>query len=243
VVAAAEPGQGWVLGIDASSETVSLALNPVGPGSAGAELAWHAGRNQTATLLAQIDHLLRLCEIDSDALGAVVVATGPGGFNALRVGMSVAKGFAFALSIPIFGVGTLDAAAQPFARWSLPVRAFVPAGRGRVVFADYAHLGGRLQQHGEMVHRAVGDLAADLRTPTVLAGELAGDDAPRLGAREHVVLPGPALRRRRAAVLIDLALPRWRAGEQDDLTTLEPIYVHHRADDVSQVATAAGARV
>jgi tRNA threonylcarbamoyladenosine biosynthesis protein TsaB len=240
-VAAAELAHGWVLGIDASSESVSLALVPVGQDGGGAELAWQAGRNQTATLLAQVDHLCRLCEIDSDVFAAVVVATGPGGFNALRVGMSVAKGFAFALGIPILGVGTLDAAAQPFAHWGLPVRAFVPAGRARVVFADYIDLGGRLQQHGEMTHRAAGDLAADLRTATVLAGELAGDAAARLGAHEYVVLPGAALRRRRAAVLIDLALPRWQAGESDDLTTLEPVYVHQTASDMSPIPTAAGA--
>jgi hypothetical protein len=69
----------------------------------GAELRWNAG-NQTVTLL-EIDHLCRLCSIEITALSAIAVATGPGSFNALRVGMSVAKGLAFALAIPVFGAG------------------------------------------------------------------------------------------------------------------------------------------
>jgi tRNA threonylcarbamoyladenosine biosynthesis protein TsaB len=151
----------WLLAIDTSSEVASLALAPVGEGHGlpGAELTWQAGRAQTTSLLTQADRLLRLCAIDSSALSAVAIATGPGGFNALRVGMSVAKGFAFALDIPIIGVGTLDLAAQAAAVWGceVPVRAFVSAGRGRVVCADYGWVRGRLAQRGEVANRAVGE--------------------------------------------------------------------------------------
>jgi tRNA threonylcarbamoyladenosine biosynthesis protein TsaB len=229
-----ELATGWMIGIDTASEDVSLALAPIGVPGGAAELAWRAGRNQTSTLIAQIDHLCRLCGIESEQFAAVAVACGPGGFNALRVGMSVAKGFAFALGIPIFGVGTLDVAAHAAAYWGLPVRAFVTAGRGRVVFADYHVFGGRLQQQGEMAHRAPADLTADLRVPTVLTGELSEADAAILRAQPHVVLPDAGLRRRRAAVLIDLALPRWQAGDADDLTTLEPIYMHQKTEDRAQ---------
>ena len=144
---------GWVLGIDTSSDVASLALAPLADNEVfGAEIAWEAARNQTATLLAEIDHLCRLTGIESDDFAAVVIATGPGGFNALRVGMSVAKGFAFAVGIPIVGVGTLDIAARAVAGWGLPVRAFVPAGRRRVVYADYRHSNGQLTRQGEIVN-------------------------------------------------------------------------------------------
>jgi tRNA threonylcarbamoyladenosine biosynthesis protein TsaB len=222
-------GCGWVLGIDTSSDVASLALAPTAPGLTGAELTWPAGRTQTATLLAQIDHLLRLSGIESDALGAIVIATGPGGFNALRVGMSVAKGFAFGMRIPIFGVGTLDIAAQSVAHWGLPVRAFVPAGRRRAVFADYTHRGGRLQQLGEVGNRQVPDLAADLITPTIIVGDLNTGEAEELQAAPHAVIPPAGLRRRRAAFMIDLAMPRWHNQEPDDLMELEPLYIHQQS--------------
>lgn len=44
-------------------------------------------------------------------LDAVVVGTGPGPFTGLRVGMATAAAFADALSIPVHGVGSLDAIA------------------------------------------------------------------------------------------------------------------------------------
>jgi tRNA threonylcarbamoyladenosine biosynthesis protein TsaB len=220
----------WLLAIDTSSEVASLALAPVGAGHGlpGAELTWQAGRAQTTTLLTQIDRLCRLCEIEPAAFSALAVAIGPGGFNALRVGLSVAKGFAFALDIPLIGVGTLDIAAQEVAAWNreLPVRAFVSAGRGRLVCADYAWLGGRLVQQGELVNRAPHELTEGLRGPTALAGELLEREAAALRDDPRVRLPGPSARRRRAGTLLDIAAERWRDGVWDDLTTLEPLYVH-----------------
>jgi len=230
---------GWLLGIDTSADIASIALVPTAPGSGyGAELSWPAPRSQTATLLSQIDHLLRACGLEPEALGGVVVATGPGGFNALRVGMSVAKGFAFALELPIFGVGTLDIAAQAVACWGLPVRAFVPAGRRRAVFADYLPLGPALRRSGEMGNRPIPALAADLTTPTVLTGDLTIDEQDTLRGQPNVVLPPSGLRQRRASFMVDLALERWRAGEQDDLTRLEPLYVHQQAGAAAQHADA-----
>lgn len=220
-------GAGWLLGIDTSSEVVSIALRPTASTAVfGGELTWPAGRNQTTALVAEIDHLLGLCQIGAEQLSAVVVATGPGGFNSLRVGMSVAKGFAFALDIPIVGVGTLDAAARSVTAWGLPIRAFVPAGRGRSVSLDFRPLGGQLQPIGEITNRRTAELAADLATPTVLIGDVTIADVALLGDAPNVVLPPVALRRRRASFMIDLALDRWRSGDWDDLAELEPLYIH-----------------
>lgn len=239
----ASAGQHWVLGIDTSSDIVSLALAPTASDSiAGAELSWPAGRHHTVSLLAQIDRLFRLCGIESDALGAIAVTTGPGGFNALRVGMSVAKGLAFAHDLPIFGVGTLDLAVHGFAQWNLPVRAFVSAGRGRVVFADFQGDGERLWQFGEMAHREPLDLAVDLLNPTILVGDLTIEEAEHLSAQPNVVLPDAALRRRRAAVMVDLVLPRWREGDTDNLTELEPLYLHRQHDEASDHVREPGLR-
>ena len=229
---------GWVLGIDTSSDVASIALAPLADNEVfGAEIAWEAARNQTATLLAEIDHLCRLTGIESDDFAAIVIATGPGGFNALRVGMSVAKAFAFAGQIPIVGVGTLDIAARSVADWKLPVRAFVPAGRRRVVYADYRHNNGALTRHGEVVNREASDLAADLLAPTVLTGDLSVADERALREQPNVVLPGAGTRRRRASVMIDMALPRLLAGDADDLTTLEPLYLHQQRPEVAAGTT------
>jgi tRNA threonylcarbamoyladenosine biosynthesis protein TsaB len=218
----------WMLALDTSNLVASIAVGPVGEdsGRIGAEIVWNAGRHQTTTVLAELDHLLRLANVETGQLGAVAVATGPGSFNALRVGMSVAKGLAFSLDIPIFGVGTLDIAAMGVSHAAKPVRAFIEAGRGRVVVGDYRLVSGRLELRGPLEHRTVDQLADGLIEPTILAGELGLADRDALGRRKHVVLPLPSEGRRRAAVLLDLATDRWRDGEPDDLLALEPIYLH-----------------
>src|SRR5262245_14671115 len=124
----------WLLAIDSSSEQASVCLSD---GTCLAEVTWLAGRDQTATLLAEIDRLFSLMHTGVADLAAVAVAVGPGMFNGLRVGMSVAKGFVLGLDTPLIGVSTLDVAAHPFAGLGLPVLAVVAAGRGRIVWAEY----------------------------------------------------------------------------------------------------------
>jgi tRNA threonylcarbamoyladenosine biosynthesis protein TsaB len=63
------------------------------------------------------------------ALTRIAVATGPGSFTGLRVGVSFGLGVAIGLSIPILTLRTLEIQA---ARSERPVVAVAEAGRGRV---------------------------------------------------------------------------------------------------------------
>lgn len=65
------------------------------------------------------------------ALTKVAVATGPGSFTGLRVGVSFGLGLAIGLSIPIVPLATLRLQS---ARSDEPVLAVAEAGRGRVYF-------------------------------------------------------------------------------------------------------------
>jgi tRNA threonylcarbamoyladenosine biosynthesis protein TsaB len=231
----AEELRPWMLALDTSTAMASVAVGPMmlDSGKLGAEAVWNAGRHQTTTVLAEVDHLLRLARIDVHQLGAVAVTTGPGSFNALRVGMSVAKGLAFGLDLEIFGIGSLDVAAAGVAYAGRPVRAFIEAGRGRVVVGDYRAVSGRLELRGELIHRTVEELADGLLEPTVFAGEITEGQRDILRDKPNVILPLPSANRRRAALLLDLAAARWRDSDADDLLALEPMYIH------SQPASAA----
>lgn len=66
-----------------------------------------------------------------ETLTAVAVATGPGSFTGLRVGVSFGLGLAMGLGIPILPLQTL---AIQFARSDEAVLAVAEAGRGRVYF-------------------------------------------------------------------------------------------------------------
>lgn len=212
-----------LLAIDTSTEIAGLALYD---GETVCEVTWDARRNQTETLLAQVDHFLALNGRTVQDLRAVGVAIGPGTFNGLRVGMSVAKGLCFGLEIPIVGVVTLDIVAYPHAGARRPIRAFVPAGRKRAVFADYRYRNSRWTRLSELRNEPFARLADGLVDKTVVTGEMTAELEATVAANPLAVIPTPALRARRPSYLAELAFRRWRDGEVDELATLEPLYVH-----------------
>jgi tRNA threonylcarbamoyl adenosine modification protein YeaZ len=65
------------------------------------------------------------------AVSKVAVATGPGSFTGLRVGVSFGLGLAMGLRVPIVPLPTLAVQA---ARSDMPVTALSEAGRGRVYY-------------------------------------------------------------------------------------------------------------
>ena len=214
-----------LLAIDTATHVAGLALyDQSGP---RAEQVWYTANNHSVELMPLI---VRMCEqtgLTPAGLSAVAVSLGPGSFTGLRVGLSVAKGLAVALSIPVFGVPTLDATAYAHRRESAPVCAIVPAGRGRWCAALYRATEGRWQRQSEYLLSTPERLAALLQEPTLVCGEI---DAPlseflRRVAGPHVILASPASALRRPGYLAELAWQRLSVGERDDLVTLAPIYV------------------
>lgn len=219
-----DPGRP-LLAIDTSTMRAGLALYTA-EGVLG-EVQWAAGRNQTTALMTEIDRLLGQAGLGIADVGALAVATGPGSFNGLRVGLSVAKGLVFACGVPLVGVPTLDATAYPHTAAGRPVRAVLVAGRGRLVSALYRWRDGALRRASEYENSALDGLAATIVEPTLVCGELDAATAGRLAelAPDASIAP-PALRERRAACLAELAWARLGAGDVDDPVTLEPVYLH-----------------
>ena len=215
---------GWLLAIDTSTEQAGLSLTD---GERTAELLWPAGRTHTVTVLPQIEHLLRLCGTARDTLGAVAVATGPGTFTGLRVGLSIAKGLAMARDLPLIGVPTLDIAAAPYAAAQTPVVVVLAAGRGRIVWAAYGHDGGFGLRHGPV--NTLGEALVDWlrgQPPMLVVGELDAGLGGALRAAGHSRVEERALSWRRPSALAAIGWHRWQAGEIDDAASLEPVYLH-----------------
>ena len=102
-----------------------------------AECAWHSGRRHAEQVLPLIDHLMQRLDLRPADLTAVAVATGPGSWSGLRVGMSLAKAIAESRGLPIIGVPTLDVLAYPHRHGALPVVPMVRLGRDRYGAAVY----------------------------------------------------------------------------------------------------------
>ncbi len=88
-------------------------------------------------LLKTIDHLLEISTWDKSTIDAIAVATGPGSFTGLRIGLATAKGLALGLKKPIAGASSLLTLAHNGAISELTVVPTIDARRGEVYAAAY----------------------------------------------------------------------------------------------------------
>lgn len=65
--------------------------------------------SRAATLLEDVDALLRRAGAHAGDVDALAVGTGPGSFTGTRIGLAVARGLGLALDLPAAGVSTLEA--------------------------------------------------------------------------------------------------------------------------------------
>src|SRR5215469_3468641 len=125
-----------LLALDTSTSYASIAL--ADEGKLLAELNWHVGQRHSTELFARLTWLLEQQAVPMAALDGIAVATGPGSFNGVRVGLATANSLAFALGRPLYGVPTLDVIGWGAALVREPVWALLDAGRGQVYAAEYA---------------------------------------------------------------------------------------------------------
>ena len=193
-----------------------------------AEASWRSHNNHSVELMPALTRMLDQQGVDAGRLAAVAVASGPGSFTGLRIGMSVAKGLAQAQGIPILGVPTLDILVVPHSEQRRPVWAVIQAGRGRLCAAYYRRRGGRWRQSGDLHLTTVEELALLVKGRCLVCGELSQVEQTLLATQSEadLVFASPALSVRRPACLAELGWERYENGEADDLATLEPTYLH-----------------
>ena len=221
---APRPHDRAILSIDTSGGQGGVALYD---GLILSTRSWPADRSHTTTLLSEIHQLLDRAEVRVRELAAVAIATGPGAFTGLRVGLGVAKGFHLAIGVPLIGVPTLEATALAFASCRTPIFAILGAGRGRVVWAGYESSPAGLTQSHAARNGTLGELVAELNGsgPVLVTGEVDQDQAELIDSIDGVSIPPLALRMRHPGAIAELAWRRWRAGDVDDASQLEPVYL------------------
>ena len=210
-----------LLAIDTSTRYAGVAL--ADSERLVASHTWYSGVNHTAELMPAVVKLLQDRNIAVRDLDAVAVALGPGGFSALRVGVSVGKGLCAAGSIPILGVGSLDLEAFPYAGSGMPVCALLESGRSEAASALFGANGQRLRV--DRVSTAT-ELTEEIAQTTLFCGEgvarWAEEIKSGLGNKAVICSPAPSVR---VWSLVSIARQRLNAGEVDDLDTLQPQYL------------------
>ena len=221
----ADAAGGLLLVMDTSTRCAGAALWR--GGEAVASLSWRSAGNHTRELMPAIQRLLEMARAAPGDLTGLGVALGPGGFSAVRVGMSTAKGLALPLALPLVGVGTLELEAYPYAGLGLPVRPLIDAGRGEVATALFGGPQADWRKLEEERVVSLEALAASVSGPTLLCGEGAQSRAGHLrevlGDRA-VLVEGytPASRLWSLGAIAGLRLSR---GEADAPNLLQPMYL------------------
>lgn len=215
-----------ILGIETATAVCGAAI--VRDGRVVAETHVLAPRSHSERLLLLVDEVLRSAGVEASALDAIACSIGPGSFTGLRIGLSVAKGLAFATKCAIVPVPTLEALAEravadgrvaPGAM----VLAAIDARRDEVYAALYRRDGDALTELLPSAAHAVGALVATLEAGVVLVGDggakVAGAAPGRLSA------PPAGSEGCRAGAVATNGARRFTRGERADIATLEPAYV------------------
>ena len=98
-----------ILSIDTSTKVCSVALHQDGKLLAINEL--YTEKSHSGMLTTLCENVVKHAHFSLSDLDAIAVAKGPGSYTGLRIGVSTAKGFCFALDKPLIAVNTLEAMA------------------------------------------------------------------------------------------------------------------------------------
>lgn len=127
-----------ILAADTSGKFGSIALAECGPGPEcrTIEIVPLVGGTFSAQLVPQIAALLAKHRFTKQDIGGFAVASGPGSFTGLRVGLAAIKALAEVLEKPIAAVSLLECVARS-ATTSGKVLAALDAGRGEIYLGEY----------------------------------------------------------------------------------------------------------
>lgn len=161
-------------------------------------------------------------------LDCAIVSLGPGSFTGLRIGVTVAKSLAYVLQKPIIGVGTLDALARGVAPAKTDVICpMIFARSGEVYWSLFDSSGlERLEDYRVSSLEEVLNAVAE-RGSAHFCGTGARRNADAISATlgDSATVAAPWADFARGAVLLELGMRRFAAGDVDDAFALTPLYV------------------
>ena len=226
-----------ILAIDTATRRCNVAL--VRDGIVLAERSESGSSNHAGTLPRLVEEALGGVRLAPD--DAIAVTIGPGSFTGLRIGLSFAKGLAFAAGHRLVGVPTLDALALVAPADESRVCTVLDARKREVYAALYEREGRRVWRRGEPCAIAAERLAAIVGgAPCAFIGdavEAYGEVFRRvLGASARLL--ATATHPSRAATVAMLATSRLATDPAgDDVATLAPRYVRPPEAELTQSRT------
>lgn len=164
-----------------------------------------------------------ISEFQLDQINSLAVSIGPGMFTSLRVGLSLVKGLALAHGIPTVAVNTLDIIGIPLSFTEIPITAVINAFHEEIYAANYKK--GKII--GDYQLTTPDRVLGSTKEKRIIAGPgveafkkkgLVSNNNNIIFLFENIALPS-------ASKLVQIAMPRIKAMEYDDIEVLEPFYI------------------
>ena len=130
------------LALETSAKSVSVAVTE--NGTLLAQAYQDRGLTHSVTLMPLLDGMLKTAGLTLDDMDIIAVAQGPGSFTGIRIGVSAAKGLAWAKALPCCGVSTLEAMAYGVTDFEGVVVGAMDARRQQVYNALFKAENGRI---------------------------------------------------------------------------------------------------
>lgn len=228
-----------ILAIETATPKGSLALVEQSITPPLVEIFLEPGLAHSESLLPEIEGLLTQNDLPISEVDIITVSIGPGSFTGIRVGLSAAKGLAFAAKKPLVGVPTLDALIRNLPSTALQVCPLIDARKGEVYAALYQPLPeGTYERVSEYGHFKPEELVAMIDEDTLFFGDGArkygGLLSERLGRLYH---RGPeAADYPRARFVAREGFRILALGGETEPSLVQPLYV--RASDAELGRTA-----
>ena len=216
-----------ILALETSAKAVSAAV--VENGKVLCSGYQDTGLTHSRTLMPIVEHILKNADLTMADMDAIAVAAGPGSFTGIRLGVSAAKGLAFAVAKPAIGVSTLAAMARNVAFADGLVICAMDARRSQIYNAVFEAKDGHLTRLTEDRAIALADLAEEMKAdprPKTIVGDgarlcfdfLQNANVPGRLAPPHLVMQN--------AMSVALEAESLAAeGALTDAQELQPVYL------------------
>jgi tRNA threonylcarbamoyladenosine biosynthesis protein TsaB len=215
-----------VLGIDTSTSCGSVGL--IDNGEIIFDYLLNIPVTHSERLLGTIDLVLKEAQCPIENLDGWAISLGPGSFTGLRIGVSTAKGLAFATGKPLAGVSTLDVLASQIPFTSQLICPIIDARKKEVYAAFYRYgEGNSLKRLSTYMAIRPEDLAKRIEEPTIFLGNGVKTYGEFLlnALTSLVIFPPALLHLSHGSTVAKLGSELLEKGESLDISAFIPIYV------------------
>lgn len=188
-------------------------------------------------LISLLDNALGAAGLEPSQVDGIAVSIGPGSFTGLRIGLSVAKGLAYACGKPVIPVLTLEALAMRAVHESLAapgslILPMIDSRRSEVYVAAFRRAAGALEDVIPSRAASINELVS--LVPGHEPAVVMGDGADKFGEfleqrnpsiRSRFLIPSRECRLCDAVAVGLLGEREFAAGRTADIASLEPLYV------------------